>query len=188
MRDSKLVSWAMLVVAAALFGSVLWARVVSPSRTGEWRDSIRGTPVGEIPLQDLAGAEVRVRHPAVLYFFNEEQCEFCPPASQRLNQHVAAQGTPTVPVYAITNNWRMQAGVARGFAPGVQVARLTRTVRNLKFVTDIPLVVCTDGSGVIRKAYVGVPDAGVLADLCTWPGAGSARGDGSPGTAFQSGR
>lgn len=174
MRNSKWLSWVMFGVSAAVLGMVVLALFGGGSSEGRWRESIEGDEVRELPLEDLAGRAVKLRHPALLYFF-DRQCRFCPAASERLNTYLSAHGTSALPVYAITNDWNFTADEARKFAPGVQVVRLTHTVRNLDFVTEIPLLVRTDDTGVIRGAFVGVPrDSSVMARLGGPRRAGSA--------------
>lgn len=173
MRDSKALSWAMLSFSLGVLGLVVWALFISPTPTGQWRDKIVGSSVGELPLEDLAGNAVKMRHPSVVYFFSRD-CRFCPPASARLNSFVAAHGTAGLPVYAITNEWEFPEEEARKFAPGVQVVRLTRTVPQLTFLTEIPLLVRTDAAGSVEGAFVGVPQDSVLARLRAPRRAGSA--------------
>jgi hypothetical protein len=172
-RDSKLLSWAMLAASVGLLGFVLWTLFISPQPAGQWRDRIVGSPVGSLPLEDLAGQPVELKHPSVLYFFDRE-CRFCPPASAQLNAYVAANGTGGVPVYAITNDWDFPQEEARKFSPGVRIVRLTQTVPHLTFVTEIPLLVRTDAAGAVQGAFVGVPQDSVLALLRAPRKAGSA--------------
>jgi|tagenome__1003787_1003787.scaffolds.fasta_scaffold20988922_12 hypothetical protein len=164
MRNSKWLSWILFGISAAVLGTVVLAMFGGGSSEGRWRESIEGDRVGELPLEDMAGKVVQLRHPSILFFF-DRQCRFCPAASQQLITYVSAHGTAGLPVYAITHEWRYPQEEARKFAPGVLVVRLTRTVPNLDFVTDIPLLVRTDAAGVIQHAYVGVPPDSVIARL-----------------------
>jgi hypothetical protein len=174
LRDSKALSWAMFSFSVGVLALVVWVLFISPTPAGQWRNQIVGNRIGELPVEDFSDRAVQLQHPSILYFFSRE-CRFCPPASERINAHVAAYGTGGLPVYAITNEWDFPEEEARKFAPGIQVIRLTRTVPHLTFLTEIPLLVRTDAAGAVQGAFVGVPKDSVLAQLRAPRRTGSAR-------------
>ncbi|HVG43161.1 MAG TPA: hypothetical protein VM890_00470 [Longimicrobium sp.] len=168
MHPSRLLSWASVAGGVALLAFAGYTRFANPT-LGEWRRSAVGLPVGKLPVDDLDGAVVDVRHPSILYFF-DRKCRFCPGAAARLQAYLARHPENSLPIYAVTNEWGIPRAYTAQFVAPIRVVRMERTTHDLTFVTDLPLLVRTDARGRVQHAYVGLPDEDALATLAS-PGA-----------------
>ncbi len=137
-------------------------RYVRPHAQGEWVPALVGQGLPTLRMRTPGGrVSSLLEHPAVVYFF-ADNCRFCEPARQRLNwlaDNLAAGG---VRLYAVTFDSTKLGGT---FAPSVRVIPLHGKPLTFAFVTRIPLFVRTDTAGVVRLAYVGIPDERVLVVL-----------------------
>jgi thiol-disulfide isomerase/thioredoxin len=169
-RQSKLFNWVIFAVSIGLLGFMLWIRLFSTPPRGEWREQLAGArlnrfaPLDSLPVVDTEGRHVELSHPAVFYFYSSN-CKFCPPAAARINAFVAAHGSRSLPIYALSNYGRIPPSSAEMFAPSIRLIRLTRTTPRLTFVKEVPLLVRTDASGRIQHAYVGIAADTVLAAM-----------------------
>lgn len=154
MVNSRSTSHVLFAVSLAFLGLAITTRFYPLLPGGSWRDDPIGTSLGAIPVVDVKGAPLEIKYPAMIYFFRAN-CRFCTPAADRLNRYVGAE-MPTRPrVYAVTID-NISDGF-RSFEPSVTVARLEHGASQLAFVTEVPMIVATDESGIVRRAFVGVP-------------------------------
>jgi thiol-disulfide isomerase/thioredoxin len=163
-HQPKLVTWATFAFSIGLLGLVVWARLFATPARGEWKNQFAGARLDSLPVVDAQGQEIRIAHPALIYFYSSD-CKFCPPAAQQINSFVTANGTAGLPVYALTNFGRIPQKSAEMFAPSVQVIKLTRTTPRLNFVKQVPLLIRTDAGGRIQRAYLGIAADSILAAM-----------------------
>ena len=157
-KGSRPFWWSVFGLSLAALSLALWTSVVAPAPRGEWREQIVGQRVGIPPLESMSGEEVHIVHPAIIYFFGE-QCRFCEMVVPHLNMFALGAGAGKLPIYAVTNGPSVRTSARDPqLAPSIRVARVTRPTPSLHFVTEVPLFVRTNGSGLVERAFVGVAE------------------------------
>jgi len=154
MSISNRTSNALLVLSVLVLAAVTINLFVPIVPRGEWRDAAVGINLGQLALVDpLSGDSIDFQHPALLYFFRDD-CRFCPHSARRLIRY-AGEAASESRVYAITSDSTADATSVR--SAGIQVARLGVGAPALRFVTQVPMFVSTDASGVVHRVFVGIP-------------------------------
>lgn len=166
-------SWVILGLSLVLAAFALSRRATHP--TGEWREVVSGPPLQAVPLLDLVGNPVELRHPSVWYFFTHT-CSHCRKAHQQLNNFLERHSEGALDVYAVTNDSTLPTtSFSSDYHQAIKVARLNSPSPPLHFVTEVPMLVRTDSLGHVVLRYVGVPDHRVLEAMLL-------QGKGQPGS------